>query len=112
MAITRCCYLALVGLLLSCNALAFHVQTKQSFVRRQHDQGMTALAVIEQKPRWTELPRARESRPELAGFEINTGRLAMVGFCGLLATEIVSGQSFGEQLVHAVSVASGVNLPI
>ena len=94
------------------NASAFHVPPTSSTTSIPYRHSATALGVAERKPRWTELPRAREPRPELAGFEINTGRLAMLGFCGLLAREIVSGESFGEQLVRAVSAASGVNLPI
>ena len=80
---------------------------KSDLVRRT-----TALRVAEKKPRWTELPRVRQSQSELSGFEINTGRVAMVGFLGLLAREISSGESFGQQLIHAVSVASGSDLHI
>ena len=112
----RCTFCALlVMLVLAVNASAFQVQSNSvtSLSQRQRDQHpRTALHVAEQKPRWTELPRNRQAGPELAGFEINTGRLAMVGFVGLLGREIVSGQSFGEQLVHAVTATSGVNLPI
>ena len=74
----------------------------------------SALAVVEKTPRWTELPmRTRDlSPPELDGFEINTGRLAMVGFVGLLAREIVSGESFGQQFIDVLSTASGVNVPV
>lgn len=75
-------------------------------------QRSTVLGVAEKKPRWTELPRVRQSQAELSGFEINTGRVAMVGFCGLLAREISSGESFGQQLFHVISVASGVDLHI
>jgi hypothetical protein len=77
--------------------------------RRSSD---TALGVSEQKPRWTDLPRERKTIPELSGFEINTGRLAMLGFCGLFAREVVSGESFGEQIIHVFSTSSLANLPI
>lgn len=70
------------------------------------------LGVAEQKPRWTELPRARDNGPELSEFEINIGRLAMIGFFGLLAREITSGESFGQQFVEALSSVSLTNLPI
>jgi hypothetical protein len=72
----------------------------------------TKLGVAEQRPRWTDLPRERKTQPELSGYEIITGRLAMIGFCGLLAREVVSGESFGEQIVHAFSTTVLTNLPI
>lgn len=108
------CMLAFAFLLFVCQVQAFQipVQPKTCCSTSLRHPSTTALGVAEKKPRWTELPRSRENRRELSGFEINTGRLAMVGFCGLLATEIVSGQSFGEQFLHAISSATVVNLPI
>jgi hypothetical protein len=104
--------LAIASLLLVIQTRAFQLQPRTLCSKTSRLSTTTALGVAEKKPRWTELPRSREKKPELAGFEINTGRLAMIGFCGLLATEIVSGQSFGEQFVLALSSASGSNLPI
>lgn len=54
----------------------------------------------------------KESKADLGGAEINTGRLAMIGFLGLLVKEVVSGQSFSEQIITAITTAPGVNLPI
>lgn len=105
-------FLALLGMmLLSSQTSAFHVPHASCRCSTQHH-SLTSLRVAEKKPRWTELPRVRQSRPELSGFEINIGRLAMIGFCGLLAKEVVSGQTFGEQVLQAIMGASGVNLPI
>ncbi len=102
--------LVIVALFLAKNGEAFQIKTNCGC--RSRMPRCTSLGVAEKKPRWTELPRVREPRRELSGFEINTGRVAMVGFCGLLAREIMSGESFGQQLVHAVSVAAGLDLPI
>jgi hypothetical protein len=54
-------------------------------------------------PNWRQLPmRKREEVSEnLTGYEIHVGRLAMVGFIGLLVTEIVSGEGFAEQFQDA-----------
>jgi len=57
-------------------------------------------------PKWIDLPRPRKSSSQLPNLEINTGRLAMDGFFGLLAGEILKGESFGQQIVEAVTFVS------
>ncbi|CAJ1966801.1 unnamed protein product [Cylindrotheca closterium] len=62
------------------------------------------------RPKWIDLPsppKARNVIEESAGIEIAIGRVAMVGFVGLFAKEVISGESFGQQIVDAVMVASG-----
>ena len=100
-------FLIFVALFLAAQTSAFSV------VRRTRSKFPTSLGVAEQKkPAWTELPRVRESKPDFSGVEINTGRLAMVGFIGLLGKEIVSGESFGDQIMDILSSASNVGLPL
>lgn len=61
----------------------------------------------EHQPRWIDLPRPRTDFKELSNVEIYTGRLAMVGFFGLLAGEVISQQTFGQQILTAVSHVTG-----
>ena len=96
-------------LLIAVRCAAFQIPIHHARTGRHVD---TKLGVAEKRPRWTDLPRERKTRPELSGYEINTGRLAMIGFCGLLVREVVSGESFGEQIVHAFSSTVLTNLPI
>ena len=57
---------------------------------------------------WTDLPRSRSSPTELSNtIEIGIGRVAMVGFVGLFAGEIVSQQTFEQQIIAAVSLFGG-----
>jgi hypothetical protein len=53
-------------------------------------------------PNWTELPLKREDELDLAPVEIGLGRLAMLGFFGLLAVEMATGESFSEQILDVV----------
>jgi Chlorophyll A-B binding protein len=101
---------AVCALLLVAQGVAF--QARPSHRVHNSRQSNTTPRVLQQRPRWTDLPRERNAIAELSGFEIITGRLAMLGFCGLLAREVVSGESFGEQIIHAFSTATLANLPI
>lgn len=60
----------------------------------------------DQSPRWIDRPRERVDNEEYSKVEIGIGRIAMVGFVGLLAGEVVSGESFGQQILDALLVAS------
>lgn len=91
----------LLALCLSSSALAFSVPTKQM-------QASTALKLStmdenEILPEWTQLPRSRAKTPDLDKMEIGIGRVAMVGFIGLLAREVISGESFGQQILEALT---------
>eukprot|EP00980_Cylindrotheca_fusiformis_P004053 scaffold880_cov132-Cylindrotheca_fusiformis.AAC.49 len=57
--------------------------------------------------RWIDRPRERVDSEKYSNVEIGVGRVAMVGFVGLLTNEVISGQSFGQQIVDAVVVATG-----
>lgn len=57
-------------------------------------------------PKWTDLPRKGDEIAELDGVEIAVGRLAMVGFFGLLAGEVISGHSFSQQIFETLLSAS------
>jgi hypothetical protein len=48
------------------------------------------------------------SKQGLSGFELSIGRLAMVGFVGLIVGEVVSGESFSEQFIEAFRYLLGV----
>ena len=63
-------------------------------------------------PKWIDLPsppRAQDIIDEYDGVEIAVGRVAMVGFVGLFAKEVISGESFGQQILGALMVASGIH---
>jgi hypothetical protein len=53
-------------------------------------------------PKWTDLPRKVDEIVDLDGLEIGVGRVAMVGFFGLLAVEVVSGHSFPQQIFETL----------
>ena len=57
-------------------------------------------------PNWTELPLKREAEVDLAPVEIGLGRIAMLGFFGLLAVEVITGESFSEQIIDFVRLFS------
>jgi hypothetical protein len=62
-------------------------------------------------PKWTDLPRndlprKSDAIAELDGVEIGVGRLAMVGFFGLLAGEVISGHSFSQQILESLLTVS------
>lgn len=57
-------------------------------------------------PKWTDLPRKVDEIAELDGVEIGVGRLAMVGFFGLLAGEVISGHSFSQQIFETLLTVS------
>lgn len=62
------------------------------------------------RPNWIDLPstpKAQDNIEKYDGIEIGIGRVAMVGFVGMFANEVVSGESFGQQIVDALMVASG-----
>jgi hypothetical protein len=96
----------LVGSYCLSSVKAFSVDRSQR--RNIHLQRATRIDEQDSKPRWIELPtRARGDVPQLARAEITTGRIAMVGFFGLVAGEVVSGESFGQQILDAVMLATG-----
>ncbi|KAL3943025.1 MAG: hypothetical protein SGBAC_002884 [Bacillariaceae sp.] len=62
------------------------------------------------RPKWIDLPspsKTQDSVEKYDGIEIGVGRVAMVGFLGLFVKEVISGESFGQQIVDALLVASG-----
>lgn len=64
------------------------------------------------RPKWIDLPspsKTQDSIEKYDGIEIGVGRVAMVGFLGLFVKEVISGESFGQQIVDALLVASGNN---
>jgi hypothetical protein len=98
-----------MGLAFLLNAKAFSVGSKQ-LTRGIHRPQASRVDDEDKRPSWIDLPRARSGdAPQLSGVEITTGRVAMMGFCGLLAVEIISGESFGQQILDAASVLSGVH---
>ena len=57
-------------------------------------------------PKWADLPRKDDEIAELDGVEIGIGRIAMVGFFGLLANEFISGHSFSQQIFESLLTIS------
>jgi hypothetical protein len=55
-----------------------------------------------ERPKWIDLPRQRVDDTQLSGVEIAVGRLAMVGFFGLLAGEVIADDSFLVQISKAI----------
>lgn len=58
------------------------------------------------RPDWIDRPRERANFQDYSNIEIGIGRVAMVGFCGLLAVEVMSGRSFSQQILDAVMTVS------
>lgn len=63
----------------------------------------------ERSPKWIDRPRERVDNEKYSNFnvEIGIGRVAMVGFFGLLAGEVISGESFSQQILSALLGATG-----
>jgi hypothetical protein len=63
----------------------------------------------EKSPRWIDSPRPRErvDNEKYSNLEMGIGRVAMVGFIGLLANEVISGESFSQQILCALVRATG-----
>ena len=51
-------------------------------------------------PKWIDLPspRQEDNVEKYTGVELGIGRVAMVGFIGLFVNEVISGESFGQQI--------------
>jgi hypothetical protein len=95
----------LIGFSSVFNAAGFSVHSTQR--RQSAPLRVSRIDESKQQPKWIDLPRARGDLSQLPNVEIKIGRVAMVGFLGLLAGEIISGESFGQQIVAAVMLAGG-----
>jgi Chlorophyll A-B binding protein len=67
-----------------------------------------ASGVDDRPANWRQLPTKASqledqdgSGAELSGTEIYVGRIAMVGFVGLLVGELLRGESFSQQFLEA-----------
>lgn len=94
-----------LALCLLFNASAFSIHPNQS--RNPFTLQVSALDEQDSTlPDWIDRPRPRDDPQEYANVEIGIGRVAMIGFCGLLAGEIISGESFSQQILDALTIST------